>query len=250
LSEDPIGFEGGDPNLARYVGNSPTSLIDPTGLMSWKHQVEQEPNLDGLLGYEAKILQTVNADPGDRQIAAPQGTQTWQINYAEYFIVVTDGKTSRTLSPKLTTLDVNDITGKRPPMKITDTVALAVRDLPEDQKVVVLVEKVKKRLGFRPYDKNANSEGHGLPLGNRQPLKAGQPEILKTMMGPRLEADTLYIYIDRDACRLARVEHLKEAFKFIGTGAPTGLPTRGTYEECTYDELGKWFAFAGPQTSR
>ncbi len=32
LSEDPIGFEGGDANLYRYVENLPTVHIDPTGL--------------------------------------------------------------------------------------------------------------------------------------------------------------------------------------------------------------------------
>ena len=32
ISEDPIGFEGGDANLYRYVGNSPTNYVDPTGL--------------------------------------------------------------------------------------------------------------------------------------------------------------------------------------------------------------------------
>jgi RHS repeat-associated protein len=32
LSEDPIGFDGGDPNLYRYVGNSPINGYDPTGL--------------------------------------------------------------------------------------------------------------------------------------------------------------------------------------------------------------------------
>jgi RHS repeat-associated protein len=32
LSQDPIGFEGGDWNLFRYVKNVPTNLIDPAGL--------------------------------------------------------------------------------------------------------------------------------------------------------------------------------------------------------------------------
>jgi uncharacterized protein RhaS with RHS repeats len=32
MSEDPIGFEGGDTNLSRYVGNHPTYSTDPTGL--------------------------------------------------------------------------------------------------------------------------------------------------------------------------------------------------------------------------
>jgi RHS repeat-associated protein len=31
LSEDPIGFESGDPNLYAYVGNSPVKLTDPSG---------------------------------------------------------------------------------------------------------------------------------------------------------------------------------------------------------------------------
>jgi len=32
LSPDPIGFQGGDVNLYRYVANSPVNLIDPSGL--------------------------------------------------------------------------------------------------------------------------------------------------------------------------------------------------------------------------
>jgi RHS repeat-associated protein len=33
ISEDPIGFAGGDPNLYRYVGNEPTTTVDPSGLL-------------------------------------------------------------------------------------------------------------------------------------------------------------------------------------------------------------------------
>ncbi|MGC4002695.1 MAG: RHS repeat-associated core domain-containing protein [Pirellulales bacterium] len=36
LTQDPIGFDAGDANLGRYVGNSPTIYVDPTGL----HYVE------------------------------------------------------------------------------------------------------------------------------------------------------------------------------------------------------------------
>jgi hypothetical protein len=32
-AEDPIAFEGGDANLYRFVGNSPTNGTDPTGLI-------------------------------------------------------------------------------------------------------------------------------------------------------------------------------------------------------------------------
>jgi RHS repeat-associated protein len=40
ISQDPIGFEAGDANLYRYVGNSPTLFVDPSGL------VETEPMED------------------------------------------------------------------------------------------------------------------------------------------------------------------------------------------------------------
>ena len=32
ISEDPLGFRAGDANLSRYVGNSPTNFVDPSGL--------------------------------------------------------------------------------------------------------------------------------------------------------------------------------------------------------------------------
>jgi RHS repeat-associated protein len=32
ISEDPVGFDGGDVNLYAYVGNNPVLLIDPLGL--------------------------------------------------------------------------------------------------------------------------------------------------------------------------------------------------------------------------
>jgi hypothetical protein len=34
ISEDPIGFAGGDANLMRYAENSPTQRTDPTGLLT------------------------------------------------------------------------------------------------------------------------------------------------------------------------------------------------------------------------
>lgn len=32
LTEDPIGFDAGDPNFYRYVGNNPVRFVDPSGL--------------------------------------------------------------------------------------------------------------------------------------------------------------------------------------------------------------------------
>ncbi len=36
ISEDPIGFGGGDANLYRYVGNQSTTRVDPSGLLTWE----------------------------------------------------------------------------------------------------------------------------------------------------------------------------------------------------------------------
>ena len=35
ISEDPIGFAGGDVNLYGYVGNNPYGYIDPFGFQGW-----------------------------------------------------------------------------------------------------------------------------------------------------------------------------------------------------------------------
>jgi len=37
ISEDPLGFRGGDVNIYAYVGNNPTNLADPTG--QWSTEV-------------------------------------------------------------------------------------------------------------------------------------------------------------------------------------------------------------------
>jgi RHS repeat-associated protein len=41
LSEDPIGFGGGDTNLYRYVSNQPITANDPLGLVGWVKQAEE-----------------------------------------------------------------------------------------------------------------------------------------------------------------------------------------------------------------
>ena len=46
LSQDPIGFEAGDANLYRYVGNQPTVRIDPTGLQGHRPRPPANPPVD------------------------------------------------------------------------------------------------------------------------------------------------------------------------------------------------------------
>ncbi|TVS16410.1 MAG: RHS repeat-associated core domain-containing protein, partial [Planctomycetaceae bacterium] len=52
LSEDPIGFDSGDANLQRYVGNASTNLTDPSGLDAiltapdWSKPLRRAPSVE------------------------------------------------------------------------------------------------------------------------------------------------------------------------------------------------------------
>lgn len=46
ISEDPMGFDGGDVNLYVYAENNPVLLMDPNGLWTFSHGV----NLSGYFG--------------------------------------------------------------------------------------------------------------------------------------------------------------------------------------------------------
>lgn len=68
LTEDPIDFKAGDPNLERYVGNDPTNATDPTGL------APENPLLPPV-GWNI-ITNTVNLMPAVMGIGL--GVATWK----------------------------------------------------------------------------------------------------------------------------------------------------------------------------
>lgn len=63
---DPLGYEAGDANLYRYVGNSPTNATDPTGLVKLKMS-DLSSTLQGIAQSQAakdeaaNIAATINA---------------------------------------------------------------------------------------------------------------------------------------------------------------------------------------------
>lgn len=60
MQQDPIGFEAGDENLYRYVGNNPINLLDPTGLQPLQ------------AGPEPKIIEEGVGEPPDyREMRTP-----------------------------------------------------------------------------------------------------------------------------------------------------------------------------------
>jgi RHS repeat-associated protein len=47
-TQDPLGFAAGDANLYRYVGNTPTLLVDPSGNLAWFVAVPLVMSVGGL----------------------------------------------------------------------------------------------------------------------------------------------------------------------------------------------------------
>jgi RHS repeat-associated protein len=92
ISEDPIGFEAGDNNLTRYVGNSPVNAIDPFGNV--KIEIIHNP----LLGYKNESISYGRTRSGKPQII--KNSLSFGVSHA--FILVTDDRKpdACTLSPE------------------------------------------------------------------------------------------------------------------------------------------------------
>lgn len=65
----PLGYEAGDANLQRYVGNSPTNIVDPTGL-DGKKIVET-----GIKGIKLFIEWLPNRNTGEIKILTKRGAE-------------------------------------------------------------------------------------------------------------------------------------------------------------------------------
>jgi RHS repeat-associated protein len=56
ISEDPIGFAGGDVNLYAYVGNGPMNYIDPLGLFTIGDVFDSDVTIQGLAAFADGII--------------------------------------------------------------------------------------------------------------------------------------------------------------------------------------------------
>lgn len=70
ISEDPIGFSGGDTNLYAYVWNSPTNFVDPGGQFGWPRHVQ--------ITNDALRMAGLSPDPGMAQQVAAVDLRTSQ----------------------------------------------------------------------------------------------------------------------------------------------------------------------------
>ena len=74
ISEDPIGFAGGDVNLYGYVWNSPQNYRDPSGLWPYKLPVNPGPNGSNLPEGWTKLPEHVDPNnPGTERWVSPNG---------------------------------------------------------------------------------------------------------------------------------------------------------------------------------
>ncbi|MEA1950665.1 MAG: RHS repeat-associated core domain-containing protein [Planctomycetota bacterium] len=83
LSEDPIGFAGGDENLYRYVANDPGNGIDPCGLWEWPWSDNASWNPDDTLTMwwrgAANMISSPSGDPGYMGIGSMGGQiKAWE----------------------------------------------------------------------------------------------------------------------------------------------------------------------------
>ena len=73
LQTDPIGFDAGDMNLFRYVGDDPVDRSDPTGLLAvdwtWSRLMWEQGNSQ--YGFNELYMAHVNAGNGDTTVTGP-----------------------------------------------------------------------------------------------------------------------------------------------------------------------------------
>ncbi len=112
ISKDPIGFEAGDANLYRYVGNGPTNATDPSGLEQ-TFLIAQSPTGGSTTGTGIRITTSEplflgeNGDfrwtidwhlANDGLIAGPDGSKAYVLQEITYRVLVLDTTSGRDLT--------------------------------------------------------------------------------------------------------------------------------------------------------
>jgi hypothetical protein len=98
MSQDPIGFNAGDANLYRYVGNGPTSYVDPSGLNRVKviYKIgEQIVKVTRLSVDEVRSILRART----KDAAKPKAQRKYSED-AKVFVSTTDDKTAKDLAEK------------------------------------------------------------------------------------------------------------------------------------------------------
>ena len=89
MSQDPIGFAAGDTNLSRYVGNTPTKYVDPSGLEPSEppkpgYWWDKKPDEDGGFWYQRPDDEKQHhTGPWKNRYSIPDN-EAWNRSYRHY----------------------------------------------------------------------------------------------------------------------------------------------------------------------
>jgi hypothetical protein len=185
FGQAPLGFDAGDANLYRYVSNSPTGRIDPTGLADWDFKVQGvdlKKLKDLVVGYYFELKLTV-PEVKNKLFIILSEDEKWGIG--------TEGKVS-TLEP-IYRVDVQG------PLS-TDVDKVNYTQLGQAGDWAVFVRKSTKTFGFLPLAK-------GLKWSGKSNVDVDQAKYLGLFVdveAPKATVKYTYIYVNtrifRQAC--------------------------------------------------
>ena len=93
LGEDPSGFEAGDSNLYRYVGNDPTNEVDPSGL--------EPPNKSTVVDISTGVVTQVNKQTSYPPVTLPGTSNPMDGPCASFAKRMTDALKAKNIPSKL-----------------------------------------------------------------------------------------------------------------------------------------------------
>ncbi|MEX2122008.1 MAG: RHS repeat-associated core domain-containing protein [Pirellulales bacterium] len=180
ISEDPIGFEGGDANLNRYVGNDPANFTDPSGL------VERDENgmITGIVPgqtFGPKDLYNDKDIPLLLRLAIERRYRIRYIGNGKYLISNPDGSVTDSTGPKSSEEVINQRKRERDTHRFNDKVLGAVETVCE-----------KGAALGTAADTGLVASGVGAPVvAGKQALKKGLQRAAKGLAGKRGASDGL-----------------------------------------------------------
>ena len=230
----------------------------PDDRLAWSQKIGASPTLSPQPKYAAEVEQCLFGKE-KRRLTAVTGTQTWQMNDVKVVTLVriADG-TLEWDDTATKALDVNNYTfGRRTSFRISDHVGDTITSAKGT--VIFATEIATKRLGLRPYTVTNNGPSgiefteDALPEGNNSRADAGSKwGLAAKMMGPTLGANSVYMYVDVQACRYldqANGNKVNKIFQAIWdsplqTLARNAIPVRRIFRMRRRTALRRWEATA------
>ena len=156
ISQDPKSFAAGDANLYRYVSNSPSNLVDPSGRepqegQSWgaaamaAAMAEMQARAKGMkkamsqreMDYRIRILDTVAAVKAKAE-DGPRDSGVWVLNAKGYYVIKGEAE------------------------KVRDAIDSITRNMENGQAQGILCQKLSKLIGIKAAFDVADEQTRGM----------------------------------------------------------------------------------------